>query len=224
METGPDPVRAPLGEPPVDRLPGRAEHRRKLPPRTARGSHEDHRRQNLTVTSPTTAPALRTPHLCGRHHPPEQHPQLVRHQPLNQIRHAQTNGRPRHKKRRLSACDCLSDGQADYPAKHRRHGMNVQVVTNLPGCLLWISPALPGQTHALPAARTHRIIRFRERQGASAELGVARLKSWRICHHACCSPNRMSPIDAAVLALKRQRRNSSPKTITREPSRWIKAE
>ncbi|MFE7909929.1 hypothetical protein, partial [Streptomyces albogriseolus] len=32
---------------------------------------------------------------------PEHHPQLVRHQTLNQIRHARLNERSRHKKRRL---------------------------------------------------------------------------------------------------------------------------
>lgn len=148
----------------------------------------------------------------------------------------------------LAACDRLGDGQADYSAKHRRHGVNVQVVTDLTGRLLWISPALPGRTHDLTAARAHRIIRFCERQGvpiladrayigagpwvttpvrrppgrdlsptqrtvnralpavrAPVERGVARLKSWRIFHHARCSPNRMSSIAAAVLTLERQR-------------------
>ncbi|MCX4586914.1 transposase [Streptomyces sp. NBC_01481] len=148
----------------------------------------------------------------------------------------------------LAACDRLGDGRADYSAKHRRHGVNVQVVTDLTGRLLWISPALPGRTHDLTAARTHRIIRFCERQGvpiladrayigagpwvttpvrrppgrdlsptqrtvnralsavrAPVERGVARLKSWRIFHHARCSPNRMSSIAAAVLTLERQR-------------------
>lgn len=42
--------------------------------------------------------------------------------------------------------------------------MNVQVVTDPGGRLLWISPALPGRTHDLTAARTHRIIRICERQ------------------------------------------------------------
>uniref|UniRef100_UPI003F5ABAA4 transposase family protein n=1 Tax=Streptomyces asoensis TaxID=249586 RepID=UPI003F5ABAA4 len=135
----------------------------------------------------------------------------------------------------LAACDRLGDGRADYFAKHRRHGVNVQVVTDLTGRLLWISPALPGRTHDPTASRTHRIIRFCERQGvpiladrayigagpwgttpvrrppgrdlsptqntvnravsavrAPVERGVARLKSWRIFHHARCSPNRMS--------------------------------
>lgn len=49
--------------------------------------------------------------------------------------------------------------------KHRRNGVNVQVVTDPSGHLLWISPAMPGRTHDLTAARTHRIIRICERQG-----------------------------------------------------------
>ncbi len=42
--------------------------------------------------------------------------------------------------------------------------MNVQVVTNPDGRLLWLSPALPGRAHDLTAACTHRIIRICERQ------------------------------------------------------------
>ncbi len=43
--------------------------------------------------------------------------------------------------------------------------MNVQVITDPGGRLLWLSPALPGRAHDLTAARTHRIIRICERQG-----------------------------------------------------------
>ena len=43
--------------------------------------------------------------------------------------------------------------------------MNVQVVTDPDGRLLWLSPALPGRSHDLTAARTHWIIRICERQG-----------------------------------------------------------
>jgi hypothetical protein len=35
--------------------------------------------------------------------------------------------------------------------------MNVQVLTDLSGRLLWTPPALPGATHDLTAARAHRI-------------------------------------------------------------------
>jgi hypothetical protein len=65
----------------------------------------------------------------------------------------------------LSECDRLGDGRADYSHKHPRHGVNVQVVTDPEGRLLWISPALPGRAHDLTAARAHRIIRICERQG-----------------------------------------------------------
>ncbi len=51
--------------------------------------------------------------------------------------------------------------------------MNVQVITDPTGRLLWISPALPGRTHDLTAARTHRIIRFCERQGVPILAGRA---------------------------------------------------
>ncbi len=36
--------------------------------------------------------------------------------------------------------------------------MNVQVLTDPFGRLLWASPALPGSTHDLTAARTHGIV------------------------------------------------------------------
>ncbi|MBT2405689.1 transposase [Streptomyces sp. ISL-87] len=65
----------------------------------------------------------------------------------------------------LAECDRVGDSRADYSHKHRRHGVNVQVVTDPDGRLLWLSPALPGRAHDLTAARTHRIIRICERQG-----------------------------------------------------------
>ncbi|MEU2999423.1 transposase family protein [Streptomyces sp. NPDC006995] len=65
----------------------------------------------------------------------------------------------------LAECDRVGDSRADFSQKHRRHGVNVQVVADPAGKLLWVSPALPGRTHDLTAARTHRIIRICERQG-----------------------------------------------------------
>lgn len=62
-------------------------------------------------------------------------------------------------------CDRTGDGRADYSTKHRRHGVHFQVVTNPTGKVLWISPALPGRTHGLTAARGHRIIQICEPQG-----------------------------------------------------------
>ncbi|MGW2050919.1 transposase family protein [Streptomyces sp. NPDC001858] len=65
----------------------------------------------------------------------------------------------------LAGCDRVGDSRADVSHKHRRHGVNLQVVTDPAGQLPWISPALPGRTHDLTAARAHRIVRICERQG-----------------------------------------------------------
>ncbi|MET3982952.1 hypothetical protein ABIC27_000807 [Streptomyces sp. PvR034] len=46
----------------------------------------------------------------------------------------------------LAECDRVGDGRAGYSHKHRRHGVNAQVVTDPGGRLLWLSPALPGRT------------------------------------------------------------------------------
>jgi hypothetical protein len=60
----------------------------------------------------------------------------------------------------LIPIDRLS-GEADrrhYAGKHRRHGVNVQVIADPAGRLVWLSPALPGSTHDLTAARSHGIV------------------------------------------------------------------
>ncbi|GAA4830221.1 transposase family protein [Kitasatospora terrestris] len=58
----------------------------------------------------------------------------------------------------LAECDRVGDGRADYSGKHRRHGVNLQVITNPVGKLAWISRPLPGRIHDLTAARHHRIV------------------------------------------------------------------
>ncbi len=65
----------------------------------------------------------------------------------------------------LAQCDRVGDGRADYSSTHKRHGVNVQIVTDPAGEILWLSLALPGRTHDLTAARTHKIPRIYERQG-----------------------------------------------------------
>jgi hypothetical protein len=58
----------------------------------------------------------------------------------------------------LIAIDRIAADRPYYSGKHKRHGMNVQVIADPAGRLLWISPALPGAVHDLKAARTHGII------------------------------------------------------------------
>ncbi|MGP9018934.1 transposase family protein [Streptomyces sp. BR1] len=86
-----------------------------------------------------------------------------------------------------------------YSGKHKRHGMNVQVLTDPFGRLLWASPTLPGSTHDLTAARTHGIIDAlaeadikcwadKAYQGAGHPVRVPfrgrRLKRWKRRHNS----------------------------------------
>ncbi|WP_458244314.1 transposase [Streptomyces sp. MAI_2237] len=148
----------------------------------------------------------------------------------------------------LAECNRVGDGRANNSSKHKRHGVNVQVVTDAAGEILWLSPPLPGRTHDLTAARTHKILQICARQGvliladmayigagdwvttakrrppggeltptertgnralsaarAPVERAMARLKSWQIFRRSRISPNRMSIITKAVLALEKQR-------------------
>ncbi|MFI9825879.1 transposase family protein [Streptomyces sp. NPDC052013] len=55
-------------------------------------------------------------------------------------------------------CDRVGDHERDYSGKARRHGVNIQAVTDPAGELIWYSPALPGHTVDITAARTHHIV------------------------------------------------------------------
>ncbi|MER7968450.1 transposase family protein [Streptomyces sp. NPDC096080] len=85
-----------------------------------------------------------------------------------------------------------------YSGTHKRHGMNVQVLTVPFGRLQWASPALPGSTHDLTAARQHGIIDAltaagrkcwadKAYQGACRPVRVPfrgrHLKQWKRCHN-----------------------------------------
>ena len=48
--------------------------------------------------------------------------------------------------------------RALYSGKHKAHGVNVQVIADPAGRLVWISRALPGARHDMGAAREHGII------------------------------------------------------------------
>ncbi|WP_443034968.1 transposase family protein [Streptomyces sp. BE133] len=86
-----------------------------------------------------------------------------------------------------------------HSGKHKRHGMNVQVLTDTFGPLLWASPALPGSTHDLTAARQHGIFEAltesglkcwadKAYQGAGGTVQVPfrgrRLKRWKRRHNS----------------------------------------
>ncbi|MEU2134585.1 transposase family protein [Streptomyces sp. NPDC018352] len=58
----------------------------------------------------------------------------------------------------LLPIDRIAADRPFYSGKHKKHGMNVQVLADPFGRLLWASAALPGAVHDLMAARTHGII------------------------------------------------------------------
>lgn len=69
----------------------------------------------------------------------------------------------------LLAIDPIAADRPYYSGKHKRHGMNVQVIADPLGRLIWASPALPGAVHDLTAARTHGII---------TALTTAQVRAW----------------------------------------------
>ncbi|GAB3677598.1 transposase family protein [Saccharopolyspora tripterygii] len=52
-----------------------------------------------------------------------------------------------------------------YSGKQKRHGLNVQVVADPAGRLIWTSPALPGARHDMGPAREHRLLDALEHAG-----------------------------------------------------------
>ncbi|MGI5443410.1 IS5 family transposase [Streptomyces shenzhenensis] len=69
----------------------------------------------------------------------------------------------------LLPIDRIAADRPFYSGKHKKHGMNVQVIADPSGRLLWTSPALPGAVHDVRAAREHGIV------DALAEAGI---KCW----------------------------------------------
>jgi hypothetical protein len=55
----------------------------------------------------------------------------------------------------LVPIDRVADQPPYYSGKHHRHGINVQILADPAGRLVWASPALPGWSHDLTAARHH---------------------------------------------------------------------
>lgn len=58
----------------------------------------------------------------------------------------------------LLPIDRIAADRPFYSGKHKKHGMNVQVLTDPFGKMIWASPALPGAVHDIRAARTHGLL------------------------------------------------------------------
>ncbi|MEU8957985.1 IS5 family transposase [Streptomyces sp. NPDC048518] len=67
----------------------------------------------------------------------------------------------------LLPIDRIAADRPLHSGKHKKHGMNVQVIADPQKRLIWASPALAGAVHDVRAAREHGIIE------ALAEAGIA---------------------------------------------------
>ena len=59
----------------------------------------------------------------------------------------------------LIPVDRLAADRPFYSGKHKKHGMNLQVIASPDGTILWVSGPLPGSAHDLTAARIWGVLR-----------------------------------------------------------------
>ena len=65
----------------------------------------------------------------------------------------------------LIAIDRVAKDRPFYSGKHKKHGMNLQVISSPAGEILWVSGPLPGSVHDLNAARIWGVLRELEASG-----------------------------------------------------------
>ncbi|KUJ38369.1 transposase [Streptomyces sp. NRRL F-5122] len=94
--------------------------------------------------------------------------------------------------------DRIAADQPYYSGKKKHHGMNVQVLADPAGRLIWASDALPGSTHDLTAARTH---------GIPAALAADDIKCWADKAYQGAGPAIRVPIRGKHLRGWRRRHN-----------------
>jgi hypothetical protein len=58
----------------------------------------------------------------------------------------------------LISIDRIAADRPLYSGKHKRHGVNLQVIASSDGTILWVSGQLPGSTHDTAAARIWNIL------------------------------------------------------------------
>ena len=76
----------------------------------------------------------------------------------------------------LIPADRVAADRPSYSGKHRRHGMNLQVIASPGGDIVWVSGPLPGAVHDLTAARIWGVVRGagRLRPGRARRQGLPR--------------------------------------------------
>ncbi|NGO70271.1 transposase family protein [Streptomyces boncukensis] len=124
-----------------------------------------------------------------------------------------------------SALTTETNGDPLYSGKHPDHGVNVQGLTDAEGELVYLGRARPGSTTDLPAARAGGTVRTLGRRPrgkghngwekltdsaharlrAPVERAFAVLKRWRVLDLVRISPNRITGLLHAILAIIQKR-------------------
>lgn len=94
--------------------------------------------------------------------------------------------------------DRIAADQPYYSGKKKHHGMNVQVLADPAGRLMWASDALPGAVHDLAAARAH---------GIPAALTADDIKCWADKAYQGAGPAVRVPFRGKKLRDWRRRHN-----------------
>ena len=68
----------------------------------------------------------------------------------------------------LIPIDRIAADRPFFSGKHKRHGVNLQVIASPDGTILWVSGELPGSTHDTAAARIWQILAALEQAGLIA--------------------------------------------------------
>jgi DDE superfamily endonuclease len=101
--------------------------------------------------------------------------------------------------------------RAFYSGKHKAHGLNVQVIADPIGRLVWISPPLPGARHDMGAAREHGAINAI----TAAEIPAVADTAYTGAGPAVALPQRrrhLDPDTGATGACRTTRKTSTPPT------------
>ena len=101
--------------------------------------------------------------------------------------------------------------RAFYSGKHKCHGLNVQVIADPAGRLVWISPVLPGARHDMGAAREHGIIDALNTAGVTAIADTA-YQGGGPAVRAPQRRRRLDPDTGRYRRLRATRRSSTPRT------------
>ncbi len=94
----------------------------------------------------------------------------------------------------LIPIDRIAADRPFYSGKHKRHGVNLQVIASPDGTILWVSGELPESQK--DANRAHARLR------GPGECANAQLKYWRILHKVRVSPRRVGRLAKAIHVLQ----------------------